>query len=306
MLEVFLSLCLELLCYRTVCNLFCLLVYDLFCIAFTQSFIVWSLHTDNAYSPINSLYKTEHAICVNFVSMLPSWQQGIVKQIEQVTHNTRRFWVELPEVEAFHFRPGQFVTLDLPIHEQRNKRWRSYSIASMPDGTNLIELLIVNVEGGAGSGYLFDEIKEGSTLTLRGPQGVFVLPEPSEKELFLICTGTGVAPFRSMVAYLHRHKLEGYKINLIFGTRTQADLLYHDELSQLQEHIPGFRYLPTLSREQWDGASGYVHDIYEQLCAERQQATFMLCGWKQMIDEARERILNMGYDKKDVQIEIYG
>lgn len=238
--------------------------------------------------------------------MIPSWQQGIVRRIEQATHNTRRYWIELPEVAVFDFKPGQFVTLDLPIHEQRNKRWRSYSIASAPNGTNIIELLIVRVEGGLGSNYLFNEINEGSTLTLRGPQGVFVLPEAGEKEHFFICTGTGIAPFRSMLHHVDAHKLEGHKVNLIFGTRTQADLLYHNEMLELQERIPGFRYLPTLSREQWDGATGYVHAIYEQLCADRQPASFMLCGWRDMIDDAKARILALGYDKKDIHIEIYG
>src|SRR6185312_4141785 len=132
--------------------------------------------------------------------MLPQWQTGVVKRIEQATDNTRRYWIEVEE-PVFNFKPGQFVTLDLPIHEQRNKRWRSYSIASMPDGSNTIELVIVYVEGGLASKYIFTEIKEGSTFTLRGPQGVFVLPETIEKNLYLICTGTGIAPFRSMLHY---------------------------------------------------------------------------------------------------------
>lgn len=239
--------------------------------------------------------------------MLPPWQKGIVTRIEQATANTRRYWIELPETESFHFLPGQFVTLDLPIHEQRNKRWRSYSIASAPDGSNTIELVIVYLEGGAGSGYLFENIKEGDALTLRGPQGVFVLPKDKDKEHFFICTGTGIAPFRSMVQHIANAGLEGYKTNLIFGTRTRADLLYHDEMKRLEQGLPGFRYLPSLSREQWaEAATGYVHPIYEQLCAERQPASFMLCGWRDMIDEARERILAMGYDKHDIHIEIYG
>src|ERR1700733_16233487 len=105
--------------------------------------------------------------------MIPQWQTGIVQRIEQTTPNTRRYWVEMPETPSFVFKPGQFVTLDLPIHEQRNKRWRSYSIASMPDGSNVIELAIVFVEGGLASKYIFDEIKLGSSLTLRGPHGLF-------------------------------------------------------------------------------------------------------------------------------------
>src|SRR5215212_2662892 len=130
--------------------------------------------------------------------MLPEWQTGIVRRIESVNSATRSFFIELPMTERFDFRPGQFVTLDLPIHEQRNRRWRSYSIASAPDGTNVIELIIVLVAGGAGTTYLFNEVKEGSELTLRGPHGVFVLPPVLDEDLFLVCTGTGIAPFRSM------------------------------------------------------------------------------------------------------------
>ena len=105
--------------------------------------------------------------------------------VEQATENTRRYWIELPETPVFDFKPGQFVTLDLPIHEQRNKRWRSYSIASSPDGSNVIELVIVYLEGGAGTTYFFSEIKEGSELTLRGPQGVFTLPDDITQDMYL-------------------------------------------------------------------------------------------------------------------------
>ncbi|HPH98950.1 MAG TPA: FAD-binding oxidoreductase, partial [Chitinophagaceae bacterium] len=115
--------------------------------------------------------------------MLQPWQKAKVLRIEQATPNTRRFWIEIIDVPIFNFQPGQFVTLDLPIHEQRNKRWRSYSIASWPDNTNVIELLIVFSEHGAGTQYLFNEAHEGSELTLRGPQGVFVLPTIIDKDL---------------------------------------------------------------------------------------------------------------------------
>src|SRR6476661_3006666 len=134
--------------------------------------------------------------------MLPAWQTGIVERIEPAGPATRRFFIRLPETERFEFKGGQFVTLDLPIHEQKNKRWRSYSIASWPDGSNVYELLIVLLEGGAGTTYLFNEITVGSELTFRGPQGVFTLPENIEKDLFFICTGTGIAPFRSMLHHM--------------------------------------------------------------------------------------------------------
>lgn len=237
---------------------------------------------------------------------LQPWRTGKVIRIENETYNTRRYWIEIQELPVFDFQPGQFVTLDLPIHEKVNKRWRSYSIASWPDGTNVFELLIVQAQGGLGTTYLFNEITVGSELTFRGAQGVFTLPEETEKDIFLICTGTGIAPFRSMVNHVYRHNIPFKNIYMIFGCRKIEDLLYFDELKELEKKLPGFHYHPTLSREHWDGHFGYVHPIYQQFCSGHQPALFFLCGWKHMIDEAKKRILEMGYDKKAIHLELYG
>ena len=237
---------------------------------------------------------------------LQPWRVGKIIRIEDETSDTRRFWFEVPELTVFDFLPGQFVTLDLPIHEKPNKRWRSYSIASWPDGTNVFELLIVLDRGGAGTPYLFDEVSIGSEISFRGPQGVFILKEPLDKEIFMICTGTGIAPFRSMINYIKLQNIGYTKINLIFGCRRKENILYYEEFLELQQSMPGLNYIPTLSREDWIGHSGYVHSVYEQLCIDKQPARFFLCGWKGMIDEAKKRILEMGYEKQDIHLEIYG
>jgi CDP-4-dehydro-6-deoxyglucose reductase len=70
--------------------------------------------------------------------------------------------------------------------------------------------------------------------------------------------------------------------------------------------VPGFHYIPTLSREEWQGRKGYVHAIYEELTKEKPPADFMLCGWKNMIDEAKQRIQAMGYERKSIHQELYG
>jgi ferredoxin-NADP reductase len=255
--------------------------------------------------------------------MVQPWQTGKIIRIENETENTRRFWIQLPALQSFDFKPGQFVTIDLPIHEKPNKRWRSYSIASWPDGTNIFELVIVLLEGGAGTTYLFNECSVGSELTLRGAQGVFVLPEKIERDLFFICTGTGVAPFRSMANHILNHDIPHEDIYLIFGCRKFADCLYENELRELSERLPRFHYIPTFSREVNDNSgrsfrTGYVHPIYEEICANNsgssgqenqaalKPANFYLCGWKNMIDEAKQRIQAMGYDRKSIHQELYG
>lgn len=239
------------------------------------------------------------------MALLP-WRVGKVIRIKDETRSTKRYWIEVPELESFDFIPGQFVTLDLPIHEKANKRWRSYSIASWPDGSNVFELVIVLDKKGDGTNYIFDEVKIGTELTFRGAQGVFILKEPLDKELFLICTGTGVAPFRSMVHHIKNKNIPHKNITLVFGCRTKDTLLYFEEMKELDRAVAGFKYIPTLSREEWDGATGYVHPVYEELCKDKQPANFLICGWRGMIDEAKQRILDMGYDKKDIHVEIYG
>ncbi|MFM7709384.1 MAG: ferredoxin--NADP reductase [Ferruginibacter sp.] len=239
------------------------------------------------------------------MALLP-WIQGTVINIREETADTRRFWIQVEGEHRFDFKPGQFVTLDLPIHEKPNKRWRSYSIASAPDGTNVFELLIVLNPEGLGTPYLFNQVSVGSALTLRGPQGVFLLKEPIDRSVFFICTGTGIAPFRSMLRDILHQQRPHQSLYLIYGSRYQSHLFYADEMRTLENELIDFHYIPTLSRDNWDGKTGYVHAVYEELCAERQPAHFYLCGWRNMIDEAKQRILAMGYDKKDIHLEIYG
>ncbi len=242
--------------------------------------------------------------------MLEPWRKGVVIKISEETLATRRYFIQIPEIDVFNFVPGQFVTLDLPIHEKKNKRWRSYSIASSPDNTNVIELVIVLMDGGAGTTYLFNEVKEGSELLLRGPQGVFVLPAAIDRDIFFICTGTGVAPFRSMLHHINRYKIAHKNIYLLFGTRLIKDCLYCNELKELEKEVDSFFYLPVFSREAEENTlvrKGYVHAVYEEILAkEKQPAYFYLCGWKNMIDEAKKRILDLGYDRKDIHLELYG
>lgn len=240
---------------------------------------------------------------------MTTWYNGIIKKIEDASPTTKRFWLEVEGVDSFDFKAGQFITMDLPIGERRNQRWRSYSIASAPDGSNVLELCIVHLDGGLASGWLFKEAKSGTSIKFKGPDGTFTLPESLENELVLICTGTGVAPFRSMIWEVNNQKIPHKGIHLIFGTRTADGILYKDEFESLAQKMPEFRYSVALSREEQKGYyHGYVHDIYlKNYEAKRPDVTFYLCGWTKMVDEAvANLIVKMGYERGHVKYELYG
>ncbi|MCA0235673.1 MAG: FAD-dependent oxidoreductase [Bacteroidetes bacterium] len=238
-----------------------------------------------------------------------TWHEGRVRKIESLAPNVRHFEVEVPALQSLDFQAGQFITMDLPIGDKRLQRWRSYSIASAPEGDNVLELCIARSTEGAGTKYLFESIDEGSELRFKGPEGGFVLPEVIEKDLVFICTGTGIAPFRSMILDIRNSGKSYRNIHLIFGTRTENGMLYRAEMEQLAREMPRFRYDVALSRQpDWAGHQGYVHQIYMDAYAQkRPDVDFFICGWSNMIDEAVANLmLKLGYDRGQVHFELYG
>lgn len=238
-----------------------------------------------------------------------TWQTGLVKDVVVRTSNTRSFFIEAQENKTFAFTAGQFVTLDLPISDRPSQRMRSYSIASAPDELNVFELLVSHKEGGLGSSYLFDEALPGTVIKFRGPAGKFILPESIERPMVMICTGTGIAPFRSQILHVLKSKINAPEIHLVFGTRTERDILYHQEFLQLQTTYPNFKYHVALSRHEtheWEGATGYVHDVYASICEDgKLEMDFYLCGWRNMISEAKTRIAALGYSNEHIHFEVY-
>jgi ferredoxin-NADP reductase len=237
------------------------------------------------------------------------WYEGVVRRIEQMAPNVQQFFIEIPELDRFDFRAGQFVTFDLPIGEKRLQRWRSYSIANAPDDSNVIELCIVRSEQGSGTRYFFEEVKVGTTLRFKGPDGAFFLPESIEKDLVFICTGTGVAPFRSMIQDLRHSGRVHRNLHLIFGTRTEETILYRSEWEALAREWPAFCYDVALSRQpDWSGHKGHLHDIYlRDYAVKRADVAFYICGWSNMIDEAVANLMvQVGYERGQIFYELYG
>jgi CDP-4-dehydro-6-deoxyglucose reductase len=238
------------------------------------------------------------------------WYHGKVIQIEDASSTTKRFWVEVPPEENLTFKAGQFVVMDLPIGEKRLQRWRSYSIANPPkENGKVLEFCIVRLENGAAGTYFFEEVEIGTKIKFKAPDGNFCLPEKIDHDIVMVCTGTGVAPFRSMLWDIHINKIPHQKIHLIFGTRTESSILYRDEFIELQKLLPNFKYDIALSREEVENTfHGYVHQIYlDQYKDLNDQTKFYLCGWSKMIDDAVANLLiKMKARNDQVIYELYG
>ena len=234
---------------------------------------------------------------------------AVLTDIIKETEVNWRFIFEDPLADQINMISGQLVQLVSKPGEQ-GSAVRNYSVASWQDGTNKFELIITYLEGGLMSEYLFKEAKIGDEFLYRGPMGVFTLPEDlTERDIYFVSTGSGISPFRSMVNYIHENNVPFKNIKLFFGTRKEKDIVYRQELENIQENLANIEYIPTLSRESVPGnAEGYVHKHYLDLIDKMDEKPLIYyCGWDRMISEGREHLDKRGFEMtKDIRVEIFG
>jgi NAD(P)H-flavin reductase len=207
-----------------------------------------------------------------------------VEKIRQLTHDVRELRLRLIEPDTIAFKPGQFISFEVPHGGSRRLVTRPYSIASPPTQGGAIDLVLNFVEGGPGSTYLFSLHPDDET-TFKGPAGSFYLRE-SARNLLFVATGTGIAPLRSML-YTLVERGDVRPAMLFWGVRSERDLYYQDDLERLVQKHPTFRFLTTLSRPEgrWRGSTGRVTGLVEQHVASVHNLEAYLCGNSGMIKD---------------------
>jgi Na+-transporting NADH:ubiquinone oxidoreductase subunit F len=233
-----------------------------------------------------------------------------VERIRRLTPDIKEVRLTILEpAEGITFKAGQYIQLEIPTtaHSQ-GPEFRAYSIASPTDVHNSVELIITKVEAGIVSTYVHESLKEGDELILRGPFGEFYLRD-SDREIVMIATGSGMAPFRAMLAQLRESK-NRRKTTLFFGDRRPFDLLYHEELLELERLMDNFTYVPTLSRttaeDQWSGNKGRVTDLIQKNIPDNAAIDVYICGAPAMVQSSFDLLIAKGlqaehiwYDKFD-------
>jgi len=229
----------------------------------------------------------------------------LVRSISLSTQ-TKHLEFEVPGISRFGFVPGQWLSFktNKPDGEEIT---RAYSIASPPGEDNRFALCLNRVQDGFMSNFLCD-IKEGDEIRCQGPFGDFILRPPLRDTVF-IATGTGIAPFRTMLHWLladpARH--QDKQLWLLFGNRTQEDIYYHQEFLSLAARHATFHYMPTLSRgaPEWQDLRGYVQEHVARIVRGRMDMHAYICGLDKMIKANRELLKGMGWDRRSILYEKY-
>jgi len=236
----------------------------------------------------------------------PNSVKGTITSNTHITKDVSHITIK-PE-QRLEFTPGQFTMITINTPETKS---RPYSIASAPWEEEL-SFCVKKVEGGTVSTELYNA-QPGTTLTLSTPLGVFTIPEHTEAEHYaFIATGTGIAPFRSMIRTLFPQAFKGRghntqkKITLLFGARTKEDLLYKEEFEHLQREAENFTYYATLSREKKEGfLQGHVQE-HLHLITQPENTLIFICGLTPMVRETKKALLNKGIPPTNIHTELYG
>ncbi|MEX2264127.1 MAG: FAD-dependent oxidoreductase [Bryobacteraceae bacterium] len=229
------------------------------------------------------------------------FSRAILLESREIAPDIRHFIFEAPEVEEFPFVPGQFVSLSTDLHGRRITR--AYSLASTPAG-NRFELCLNRVEDGVFSPHLF-EMHPGETVDAKGPYGAFVFRSPVNDSV-LVAAGTGVAPFRGMLA--SRLAIDDeHRFTLLFGVRHEYGLLYRDEFEELAAKHANFRFWPTLTRPEpgWTGRTGRVQQHLDEALGGRADIDVYICGLKAMVDDVRAILKAKGFERRHIVYEKY-
>lgn len=237
-----------------------------------------------------------------------SWQPSEVISTREETARAKSITLAVPNWVGH--RAGQHVDVRLTA-EDGYRVERSYSIASAPEENGRVTITVEQLEEGEVSPYLVEELRVGDKLELRGPiGGYFVWEAQMGGPLFLIGGGSGIVPLMAMI----RHRAAvGSEIptRLLYSSRNYKEVIYQGELDQLVKSSSMLEVIPTLTRVQPSGWTGYKRRIDAEMLREvawpvAQRPLVFICGPTSFVETAATGLVTLGYETSRIKTERFG
>ncbi len=232
-----------------------------------------------------------------------------VSDIQQLSHDTKlyRFISANPNKLLAPFRAGQYIGLTVEINGVRTSR--AFSLVSSPNQLAYYELGIKRKEGGFVSPYILDNIKVGDILEATEPMGNLYYNRIFHgKDLVFIAGGSGITPFISMLRYISERMLP-LNVWLIFGCLTEKDILFREELQDIQSRRLNIRIKYILSEPEsgWNGACGFItkEEILNEI-GSADNKYFYVVGNRSMYFFIEEQLKAMGVPRHRIIYEAFG
>jgi ferredoxin-NADP reductase len=188
---------------------------------------------------------------------------------------------------------------------------RSYSIASAPEDVSFLTITVERLDNGEVSPYLVDELRVGDRLELRGPiGGYFVWESQMGGPLLLIAGGSGVVPLMAMIRH-HVAVKSTVRVRLLYSSRSHEDIIYRDELNNLNDNKIRLEVIHTFTRVPPPGWTGYRRRIDVSLLREvawspEQRPLIFVCGPTSFVEVAATGLVVLGHETQRIKTERFG
>ncbi len=238
-----------------------------------------------------------------------------IKEVVQETADTVSIHFWHPWNEVVQYKPGQYFTILWPAADDTKLR-RSYSLSSSPYTDISPAITVKEIAGGAVSGHLVSDVREGDILEIMQATGTFFL-EPDadlERTVFLLGTGSGISPLISIAKSVLVVEPES-KVVLIYGNRRKESIIFSEAILKMHEKYKDrFEVIHSLTQPppDWQGHTGrltkdklgdILHPYAElvRLPASR----FFICGQEEFMDEAMLALEMLGANKEAISRESF-
>ncbi len=240
-------------------------------------------------------------------------EKVVITKIEKNTTDTISIFFNKPN-PSFDFKSGQYITILVNIDDVEHRR--AYSIASDPQA-EVMAFTVKRVDRGIVSNYIHDHFKEGQEIQLVKPQGRFICKtdESLRRQHVFIAGGSGITPIMSMIYNVLENEPKSNVI-LLYGNKTQEDVIFKEKLDQLERHHQGqFKVIHFLSRIDvfplsWNGRVGRINpenfaEALEDNLNPKIESIYYLCGPGNMIDTLKSYLLDQSVAKSNIRQEYF-
>jgi NAD(P)H-flavin reductase len=226
-----------------------------------------------------------------------------ILRITELADTTRLFELRFEDpalAAAFSHRPGQFIELSvLGVGEA------PFSMPSSPTRRGTFELGIRRA--GVLTSYLFDHVREGDKVGIRGPLGNGYPIESFEgANIVLVAGGLGMVPLRGLLQYLVDRRDAFGRVVLVSGSRCPDRVLFRDELELLKRRGDA-EVLLTVDdpgTAPWDGRRGYVTDLIDEIEIDPADTFAVACGPPVFYKFLLEKLVDAGYGKDRIFLNL--
>lgn len=201
---------------------------------------------------------------------------------------------------TFSYRPGQFVEMSiLGVGEG------PFSLPSSSTRQGTFQLGIRRV--GVLTSYLFDHVREGDRVGIRGPLGNgFPIERLRDRDVLLIAGGLGIMPIRGLLQYLIDLRRDFGRVTLLYGARTPNQILFADELEAIgrRGYVDLLLTVEDPAGLRWSGHTGRVTDLVEQVRSDDRRTIAIACGPPAFYHSLLDSLVETGFGKDRIFLSL--